>query len=111
MLDTMPYTDDELDKFDKLLNFDWDDLQGQEDKKTPEQRDGVLGEDDFKVLRYDLPKDVADQFEFQLDRFKKILYPDSAPKDTSHIVPIEAMIQTLAQVPDNQILGDQNGEG
>lgn len=107
MLDTMPYTDDELDKFDKLLNFDWDDLQDQEDKKTPDQGDNSPTDDDFRVLRYDLPKAVADQFEYQLDRFKKILYPDTPPKDTSYIIPIEAMLQTIAQVPDDQILGEK----
>lgn len=108
MMQTLPYTDDELDKFDKLLNFDWDDLQGEEDKKSV-QKDSEPLDDDFKVLRYDLPKPVAEQFEYQLERFKKLLYPDTPPKDTSYIVPIEAMLQTLAQVPDNQILGDLNG--
>ncbi len=108
MLDTMPYTDDELDKFDKLLNFDWDDLQGQEDKKSGDQEPVTPSDDDFKILRYDLPKDVADLFEYQLTRFKKILYPNDPPKDVSHIVPIEAMIQVISQVPDNQILGEDN---
>jgi len=105
MLDTMPYTDDELQKFDNLLNFDWDDLQGTEDSKSPEMSEPSV-EGDFRVLRYDLPKEVADLFEYQLDRFKKILYPNDPPKDTSYILPIEAMIQAIAQVPDSQVLGE-----
>lgn len=106
MFDTMPYTEDELDKFNKLLNFNWEELQSDEDSRKDEEP----SEGGFEVVRFDLPRQVAEQLEHQVTRFKKIIYPDTPPKNVSYILPIEAMIQALAQIPDTNIIGIEGKE-
>ena len=99
--ETMPYDDVEFDNFKKLLDFSWDDYESNGSGSSSDNEN-----DDFKTIKYRVPVDVAEQFEAQVNRFKKLLYPEEKEKNVSVIVPLEAMIQTLAQTPDNQILGE-----
>jgi len=103
LLKTMPFDDAEFDRFETLLNFNMDDYQDEGSGGSGGSSDGSS---DFKVLKYDLPLAVAEQLEDQVDRFKKILYPNDKPSNVSYIMPIEAMIQALAQIPDSQITGE-----
>ena len=102
--ETMPYEDNDFDNFNKLLSFDWEDFDGADPKSDSHGE----GEKDFKTLRYELPIQVAEQLEEQVNRFKKILYPDQKPMDVSNILPIEAMCQALSQVDDKNIVGDMS---
>jgi len=61
-------------------------------------------EEEFKTIKWRLPVDVAQQVEDQVKRFKKILYPDEKHENVSYILPVEAMIQTLHQIDDNNIM-------
>lgn len=96
---TLPFTSAEIENFTNLLDFDWTSKGGGD--SSPKQQ----GE--FKKIIYDLPIEVAEAFEAQVDRFKKILYPEDDIKKVSHILPIEAMVQILHQTPNSHIKGGE----
>ena len=104
LLSTLPFCENEVENFDKLLNFEMEEVP--EDNKKDSTGSGEQSE--FKVMRFDLPVQVAEQFEAQVDRFKKVLYPDQKSKDVSYIIPIEAMMQALHQVEDIHITGGES---
>lgn len=96
---TMPFSKEELENFDKLLNFDFDSM-----KNEPENT-GSNQDDDWKTITLRLPEGVADQFLNQIDRFKQALHPEE--KDLSVVSPvmaIEAMTQHLAQIQDIELI-------
>jgi len=92
-----PFDKESLENFDKLLSFNWDELDS---KKKIE-----VDTEDFEWIKFYLPKEVAQQFNEQVDRFKRLLFPEDKIKDVSPVQPIEAMCQTLHQVEDKEILG------
>ena len=93
----MPFTEIEIDHFINTALLDFESISSQEPKN-----DSI--NDDFKTISFRLPKEVADQLEEQIKRFKKALYPEDDPKDVSIIQPIEAICQHLAQISDDQLL-------
>jgi len=105
LCETMPYDEHELDNFNKMLEFDWEAGEAQEDEEQSSDKN-TRGETEWKVLKFDLPVEVANMFEDEIDRFKKVLYPDEKPRNVSYVLPIEAMIQALNQVDDRNIIGD-----
>jgi len=105
-IDTAPYSQAELDQFLALGSFDpsqynSDTPADDEFDKGPNSGLGDTGE--WKKVEFNLPEGVADQLEAQIRRFKKRLYPDEQPDKVSYVMPIEAMIQTLAQIPEEQL--------
>lgn len=104
LLTTLPFSEKEVEDFDKLLNFTWEDDSDNGNSSSS----GGSDPSDWKAMRYDLPVQVAEQLEEQVNRFKKLLYPEETSlKNVSYVVPMEAMIQILAQTPDNHILGEK----
>lgn len=104
LVDSMPYNHKEIENFQKLVDFDWDQYSDEDEEAKP-SGSGTSDPEDWKTLRYDLPIEVAEQLEAQIDRFKKLLYPDQKPSNVSYVLPVEAMIQALNQVDDKNILG------
>jgi len=102
LYETMPYSEQEIDNMIKLTDFDWNQFNRPED--TGEQT-GTTKEG-FTKLFFELPDQVAAQLNGQIDRFKKALHPGEKIENVSYVQPIEAMVQHLAQIPDNQILGE-----
>lgn len=100
---SLPFTDFQMKQFDSLTNFAWDDIQDPTASTlpTPDQQ-----HDDFETITIKVPKDVAEQFHAVLKRFKEAMYPNQDPKDVSIVLPFEAMLQHLHQIPDNQITGE-----
>lgn len=98
LAETMPYSADEITNFKDILDFDWKDKPSGDVDTTPPSSD------EWKELKFNLPLAVAEQFEYQLQRFKQKLCPDDNPKDVSYVMPIEAMIQCVAQIPDEQLM-------
>lgn len=95
---TMPYTKDDIENFNKMLEFSWDEVGA----GSPQEE----GED-FETIKLTLPREVAEQFKTQITRFKKILNPNEKNlDDLSPIQAIEAMCQILSQTPDKNILGE-----
>lgn len=60
--------------------------------------------EDWTNVKLRLPMAVAEQLDAQIRRFKIRLFPDQPPDGVSPVQPIEAMIQALAQIPDEQLL-------
>lgn len=100
---TMPYSIKELENRIKMVDFDWEQFQKNSNDKE-ETTEKEEAEEGFTSLHFNLPVLVAEQFETQLKRFKKILYPDKDEKRVSYVFPIEAMLTFLASIPDDKIL-------
>jgi len=101
LLSSLPFDENEVENFNKLLNFSWEDDDAPKDDDSGEGD----GKKDWRVMKFDLPIQVAEQLEDQIERFKKILYPNEKPSGVSYVVPIEAMIQMLHQIDDKNITG------
>lgn len=70
--------------------------------------DGVqnpTGDDSHRAIYLKLPIGIADQFQGQLDRFNRALFPEE--KDLSQVYPgtaVQAMVQHLAQIEDEKLI-------
>lgn len=101
LLDTMPFDEKEIDSMMEIGDFNYDQFNQPKDTGTkPGQKES------FKVITLKLPESVALQFREQMDRFKKIIYPDKDPKDINDIMPFEAMMQVIAMTGDHEVMGD-----
>lgn len=97
-LSDLPYSSEEMLNQVQVLDFDWN-KTAQKDALNNNDKDN----ENWRTISLKLPEGVADQLEQQISRFKLSLYPDENPKDVSIVLPIEAMIQCLAQIPDDQL--------
>jgi hypothetical protein len=99
LAETMPYSIEELENFTKLLDFNWDQY-GSSDSPLPSEG--------FRNLSFNLPESIADQFEQQIDRLKGALHPGVKSEDInkiSYVIPIEAIVQHIALIPDEHLVG------
>lgn len=92
----------EVDDLLKLNNFDWNSLDKGDDPSKLAQNDTETGEERWRTIELRLPESVAEQLEQQIDRFKKLLNPTDKLEDISPVQAVEAMVQNLAQIPDDQ---------
>lgn len=107
---TMPFSLDEIKNFTNLTNFDWTPAPTAPAPEEPELNGGApekstgaaveKGLPDNRVLQFKLPSDVAESFEAALKRIKKIMYPDQLEEHVSATLPIQAMLQIIAQTDD-----------
>lgn len=100
--DVMPFTDGEMNWFLDTNSIQWDSISS--GNKTSSESDKNENGENFRTIAFRLPESVAEQFEAQVLRFKKILHPEDKPEDASPVMSIEAMIQHIAQIPDDQII-------
>jgi hypothetical protein len=98
ILDTTFFDKNDFELFDRIVNPESIDTSEPENKQEKEDVE------EFRTIKLRLPADVADQFDEQVDRFKKLLYPNDPEKNVSIIMPIEAMIQALHQIDNNNIM-------
>ena len=96
---TNPFTDEETKRYLRMAEFNWEDLEDGEDEIKDTAKD-------FTTIKLKLPPEVAEQFTAQIERFKKVLYPDKDTKDVGQVFPIEAMVQILNQTTDGNITGE-----
>lgn len=94
----LPFTELEFDTLVNKVDIDWDQIDP--NLSAP----GEIKPDDFEEIKLMVPEGIAEQFWDQLHRIKVALYPDQDPKDVSYILPLEAMIQHVAQIPDDQLV-------
>lgn len=96
--DTLALTKDEIQNKLDLLGFDWDMKSPEEDRPSQEE------EPVNKLILYIEPEIGAQLFE-QIDRFKKALYPEEKNLESiSNNLPVQAMVQQLAQIPDEALV-------
>lgn len=101
LLTTVPFSQDEINDLLKLADFDWESLD-KDDTGYSKDKDG---EDNMRVIELKLPEEVATEFQFQLDRFKKALRPNEVNlAKISNVVPIEIISRHMAQIPDNKLV-------
>lgn len=100
LLETLPFTAVEYDGYMALLDKNWDNYSSNEPQDTGESG----STDEFKKIELYLPTQVAELFQEQIERFKKLLYPDRDSADVSLVPVIEAMTATLAQTDDEGII-------
>ncbi len=92
---TIPISEEEIKKHIDSLNFDWDQFK---------EKDEFSEKEGFIDIKLSLPEAIAEQFNYQLNRIKTALYPDQKIQDISNVIPIECMIQHIAQIPDDQLI-------
>jgi len=100
----MPYKPEEMSNMVAMLDFNWEDAAKPTSETTPENVNSGSDPDEFKEVKFRLPAQIAEQFEEQINRFKKALYPNEELSNVSLVIPIEAMIQHLAQIPDENLV-------
>lgn len=103
VLADLPYSAEEMLNQVQVLDFDWEGAEGKKDSDGASSSDGA-DDQDWKTVSFRLPEGVAEQLQDQIHRFKKALYPDEDPKDVKDVLPIEAMVQCLAQLSDDQLV-------
>jgi uncharacterized ParB-like nuclease family protein len=115
---TMPYKLEELQNFGTLTEFNWNPVAGSEPDETekPELGEGGApekgnpadkpavknGTPESRTINLKLPTDIAEMFEHQLKRIKKLLYPDQLEEHVSATLPIQAMLQIVAETDDSR---------
>lgn len=123
LLKTMPYKDTELENFSDMLKFTWDAPKIEADELTQpvahnaepqkpvtqnESSGGSLGPSvthnlpDNRIINLKLSSDIAEEFEAQLRRIKKLLYPEQIPEHVALDLPIQAMLQIIAETDDSR---------
>lgn len=99
MENVLPWEGDKIKGIIDMLNFDFNQYSGgTEDEKTKRQ----VGEQ-YKTILLRLPKDVAEKFDSEVRRFKKLFSPDQNPDEISYIGVVEAMLIFIANVKDSEI--------
>jgi len=99
ILSVLPVHDFEFDQIIAGISDDWANL--------PSSPGGGSGDSEqWETIEIKVPAELKEQFDEQMTRFKKILHPDDDPKEVSMVMPFEAMLQVLAQTPDNHIMGE-----
>jgi hypothetical protein len=106
VIETMPFTQDEMDNYTKMLDFDWDALDDvakpdvdEHDPTKPKNED-----DEWETVEFRLPVMVAELFQAQVERIKRLLYPDKTLKDISYVPAIECLTAHLDQISDEEIV-------
>ena len=94
---TSPFELEEIKHRIESLDFNFDAF-AKVPTITPSDKEG------FKIVSYELPDSVAEQFEAQVDRVKQILNPNDSLDDILPIQAIECITQHIAQIPDEQIV-------
>jgi hypothetical protein len=118
LMKTMPYKKPEIENMVGLLKFNFEDqppttlppeigesiespqLGNNDDKK----HSGATVEHsipDSRTLNLKLPSEVAEQFEYQINRIKKLMYPDELPERVAITLPLQAMLQIVAGANDS----------
>ena len=97
----LPYSDIEIQSMIGQVSLDWDQIASDVTSKASESDEQKEG---WKKIEIRVPIEIHDAFKDQLSRFKKLLFPNDSTKNVSDVQPIEAMIQVLAQTPDNHII-------
>lgn len=114
LLRNLPFTETDFQSLIIETNIDWDKVNASMAKGPSENDSGnqssepkqpESGEEKFITFSVALPESVFEQLKQQLDRFKIAMYPNEMPENVSPVLPMEAMIQHLAQIPDEQLLG------
>lgn len=86
------------------LNAILDEAKSSGDENGPESDpDQDAPDGDWETVEFRLPEGIAEQLRAQIRRFKVRLYPNDDPEDVSDVLPLEAMIQCVAQIPDDQL--------
>lgn len=104
LLVSVPFELTDLEGMKKMLEFDFDSLESDRSKLNSGLPQSGSDEDwrEFKVR---LPEGVCDQLEAQILRFKQALHPDEEHyEDVSPVQAIEALVQHIAQIPDDQLI-------
>lgn len=110
LAETMPFTDDELQNFSDMLEFDWEDdsANEKEDEEDEESEGGKsstvisAGGEKFRVVRLELAPDLADFLEEQITRFKKVGGTSERP--------LELILNYVSQAEDDEVLEVTQGK-
>lgn len=96
VLSMLPTSEAEFDDIMKQLSNDWLNMPGRPKQDTDEEQ--------WESIELRVPAAIKKQFEDQVDRLKGLLYPGEPLKEVSIVMPFEAMLQVIAQTPDEHII-------
>lgn len=101
LTEVMPYSEIEIKNMIAQTDVDWDSISS----SLGGTGEGKEEEGDWATINLRVPVAIKEQFDEQMDRIKKLLHPDDELKTISHVMPLEAMIQVIAQAEDAEIMG------
>lgn len=124
LIRTMPYQESEIQAMISHTEIDWKSIEAEIkqpqvlqtvlDKPkivdSPYKNEWVIGESNgYSTRSIRIPKEEMDELEFQINRIKKLLYPEENPIDVSEESAWAGIIQALLQTKDVFFIGNQNG--
>lgn len=108
ILSQLPVLDHEFDELMKEVETDWAEMPSSpKENSNSESKSIEEGDDDWSEIKIRVPTPIKEQFDDQMERFKKLLYPNDEPADVSPVMPFEAMVQVIAQTPDEHVMGGE----
>lgn len=87
----------------KLLDFDFAQY-GNSDSSGSGGLGGDVDPEEWQTITLRLPQSVAEQLQAQIDRLNARLYPNEEPKNCSPVMAVEAIVQHVAQIPDERLV-------
>lgn len=99
---SLPYTELDLKTLMSDNSSVWDSADAPAGDSSEENDD----DDEWETLSFRVPKHIAEQFNEQVDRVKKIIMPAEDPADVSPVQALEVMALVLAQLEDPAFLGN-----
>ncbi len=99
---TMPFKEAEFINMQNLLDFNWSSQKSEGNNDTL-NKDAVSGEENLNANRTVILKlhvDIAEGLEYQMQRVKKLLFPDNLPEHVADSAAIQAIVSVLTHVSD-----------
>lgn len=105
---TMPFNENELTAFHEAVNFDWNNIpteleKPQNEEQSVESKPKSELEDDRMSVYLLVNKQVGEGFKDQLNRVKRLLYPNEEVQNVSDTIPLQVITQILAELEDNRV--------
>lgn len=119
---TMPFSLDEMTNMQSLIKFDWNTSAMSSDSslsspdatvtkiptiEQPPQKQSPQGaavdpHADNRTIMLKLPVDIAEDWEAQILRLKKLLFPEDLPEHVSNVLIVQAILQLVSETEDSK---------
>jgi len=100
MVRSIPYDKVEIENRIASIGFDFSQFDKKKENLSGEQKSNER----FRTFTINLPESVFNQLNEQIVRYKKAMYHGKDPELIANVAPMEAIIQAVAQIPDNQLI-------
>lgn len=106
LISTLPMSREDIDNYTKMLSFDWSQLDNvAQPEEGGDNPPGMSGDDgEWMTVEFRLPVAVGELFEAQVDRIKRLLYPEKELDKISPVMAIECITAFIDLTPDDQLV-------